>query len=48
MSVYKVLGEEGDEVEVLGKTQKAGDEVELETEVAQPLVDEGTLELVVE
>ncbi len=48
MNKYKVLGEEGAEVEVLGAMSKVGDTVELEAEQAQPLVDAGTLELVAE
>lgn len=48
MNKYKVLGEEGAEVEILGATSKVGDVLELEAEQAQPLVDEGKLELVTE
>lgn len=48
MNKYKVLGEEGASVDVLGETKTAGDVVELSAESAQPLVDAGTLELVTE
>ncbi len=48
MEKYKVLGEEGADVEIAGETRKVGDVVELDAEVAQPLVEEGTLEAVTE
>ena len=48
MNKYKVLGEEGADVDVLGEMHKAGDVVELEADKAQPLVDAGTLEVVTE
>lgn len=48
MNKYKVLGEEGQSVDVLGEQQTVGAVIELEAEKAQPLVDAGTLELVTE
>ena len=48
MNKYKVLGEEGADVDVLGTSYKAGDTVELSETDAQPLVEAGTLELVTE
>lgn len=46
MAQFKVLGEGGAQVDVLGETKTAGDVVELEQDAAQPLVDEGKLEAV--
>lgn len=48
MNKYKVLGDEGAEVDVLGEARAVGSIIELEAEQAQPLVDEGKLELVTE
>ena len=48
MNKYKVLGEEGVDVDVLGEMHKAGDVVELEAEKAESFVEEGKLELVTE
>lgn len=48
MNKYKVLGDEGAEVDVLGEMHAVGSVVELEAEKAQPLVDEGKLEIVAE
>ncbi len=48
MNKFKVLGEEGVEVDILGTMHKAGDVVELSETDAKPLVDEGKLEAVTE
>lgn len=48
MNKYTVKGEEGSEVDVLGEQQAVGAVIELSAEQAQPLVDEGKLELVTE
>ncbi len=41
--VYVVQGEEGAEIDVLGTVRKVGEEVELEADVAAPLVEAGTI-----
>lgn len=51
MAKFKVLGEEGAAVEVLGETRKAGDVVETtdeQAEAVQAAVAEGKLEAVTE
>ncbi len=50
MAKYTVKGEEGAEVAIPGTETpaKVGDVVELEAEVAAPLVEEGKLEAVVD
>ena len=45
---YRVKGadESVENVDILGEVRKVGDEIELEAEVATPLVEEGKLEFV--
>ena len=44
MSKYIVKGEEGADVDVVGTIFKPGDTVELQEDVAAPLVEAGTIE----
>lgn len=44
MAKYIVKGEEGADVDVVGTIFKPGDTVELQEDVAAPLVEAGTLE----
>ncbi len=46
MNKYKVLGEEGASVDVLGEQQAVGAVIELDAEQAAPLVESGVLEAV--